>query len=397
MTGPLYGLKILEVGNLIAGPFCGMLLADMGADVIKVERPGAGDMTRGMPPFVNGESASFAALNRNKRSMVVDLKQCEGRNILLKLAETSAGFLENNRPGALKSLGLGAEHVRKVNPNIVYTSVSGFGQTGPKSRRSGVNLTMEAFSGALYVTGDPDGMPMRPGIQTADMFGALFATYAMLSGLIGSLNNKGGRTVDVALAEASIAVAAWETAGFLATGKVPKRLGHKHRTNAPYQLFETADGRHIAVTAARDGFFADFMNVLGLEHHLEDSRFSSYLARKQNENDLIALVAPIILTWKAEELEDAWASRGIPCSPVNNYDQVFSDPQIVARDMVVEVDHPVAGKQKSLRNPVLMDCDGPSISRPAPLLGEHTGQILVDLGYSQESIDDLARSGVVTL
>jgi CoA:oxalate CoA-transferase len=218
MGKPLAGLRILEVGNLIAGPFCGMLLADMGADVIKVERPKAGDLTRGMPPFVNGSSASFSALNRNKRSIVLDLKKPEARDIVLRLAKKSDGLLENNRPGAMEALGLGAEDLRAVNPDIVYTSVSGFGQTGPKRTRAGVNLTMEAFSGALFVTGDPDDTPMRPGIQTADMFGALFATYAMLAGLVSAARKQGGRINDVALAEASIAVAAWETAAYLTTG-----------------------------------------------------------------------------------------------------------------------------------------------------------------------------------
>ncbi|NND49724.1 MAG: CoA transferase [Rhizobiales bacterium] len=397
MAKPLAGLRILEVGNLIAGPFCGMLLADMGADLIKVERPKAGDYTRGMPPFINGESASFAALNRNKRSIVIDLKQSQGRDILLALAAKSDGLLENNRPGAMEALGLGAEAIRAVNPDLVYTSVSGFGQTGPKHRRAGVNLTMEAFSGALHVTGDPDDMPMRPGLQTADMFGALFATYAMLSGLISALRHQGGRTVDVALAEASIAVAAWETAGYLATGEVPQRLGHKHRTNAPYRLFATADDRHIAVTAARQNFFEEFMRVLGLEDHLTDPRFSTYLARKENEDALIDLVSPVIATWNADELEEAWAARGIPCSPVNDYAQVFADPQIVDRGMVVEVDHPRAGRQKALRNPVVMDRDGPDVARPAPLLGQHSAEILGELGFDQARIGKLAANGTVIL
>ena len=397
MAKPLDGIRVLEVGNLIAGPFCGMLLGDMGADVIKIERPQAGDMTRGMLPFVNGESASFAALNRNKRSIVLDLKKPEARDIVLQLAAKSDVFIENNRPGALDALGLGAAAVRAVNPTIVYTSVSGFGQSGPKKRRSGVNLTMEAFSGALFVTGDPEDMPMRPGLQTADMFGALFATYAVLSGLVSASRNQEGRSADVALAEASIAVAAWETAGFLATGEVPQRLGHKHRLNAPYQLFPTADGRYIAVTAARDEFFKHFMTVLGLEGHLADPRFSSYVARKKNEAALIDLVTPVILTWQAEELEAKWSAAGIPCSPVNDYEQVFNDPQIRARGMLVDVDHPRMGRQKAVRNPVLMDHDGPSITRPAPLLGEHTAEILRELGFDQVRIDALAGAGAVML
>ena len=208
MSQPLEGIRVLELGNFIAGPFCGMLLGDMGADVIKIERPARGDQTRAMPPLVNGESASFAALNRNKRSLVLDLKQPEARDIVLELAKKSDVFLENNRPGVLDKLGLGAAQVRAVNPDIVYTSASGFGQSGPYRKRAGVNLIVEAFSGALSVTGLPTDMPMRTGIQAADIFGAMFSTYATLCGLIGKLSGKGGRTADVSLVEASISAAA---------------------------------------------------------------------------------------------------------------------------------------------------------------------------------------------
>ncbi len=397
MAKPLAGIRVLEVGNLIAGPFCGMLLADMGADVIKIERPKAGDMTRGMLPFINGESASFAALNRNKRSIVLDLKQPAARQVVLDLVMKSDVFLENNRPGAMDGLGLGEKALRQLNPKLVYTSVSGYGQSGPKKRRSGVNLTMEAFSGALFVTGDPEDMPMRPGLQTADMFGALFATYAVLSGLLGAARHQEGNSCDVSLAEASIAVAAWETAGFLATGEVPQRLGHKHRLNSPYQLFLTADGRYIAVTAARDEFFKSFMTVLGLVSYLQDERFTSYIARKKNEEALIELVSPVIAKWKASELEAQWAACGIPCSTVNDYQQVFSDPHIIERAMLVDVEHPVMGPQKAVRNPVLLSHDSPSIVRSAPLLGEHTAEVLRELGYDENKIKDLVNSGAILL
>jgi CoA:oxalate CoA-transferase len=397
LSQSLDGIKVIELGNFIAGPFCGMLLGDMGADVIKVERPPRGDQTRAMPPVVNGESASFAALNRNKRSLVLDLKQEKARDILLALAAKSDVFLENNRPGALEGIGLGPEQVRAVNPNIVYVSASGFGQTGPYRRRAGVNLIVEAFSGALSVTGSPDDMPMRPGLQTADIFGAMFATYAVLNGLISVMKGKGGRIADVSLVESSISAAAWETAYYLATGDVPVRLGHQHRLNAPYQLFETSDGHHIAIGTPNDELFKRFMTVIGLESALSDPRFASYVLRKQNETGLLEVVTPAIRTRSAGELEALLMKAGVPCSLVNNYREVFDDPHVKARNVLQEVDHPKMGKTRAVRNPVLFDQGGPSIRRPAPLIGEHSAEILRELGHSDTSIAELAKAGAVTL
>jgi CoA:oxalate CoA-transferase len=393
MPKPLAGIRVIELANFIAGPLAGTLLADMGADVIKVEPPG-GDMSRATPPIRNNESVSFVALNRNKRSLVLDLKRPEAIEILRKLAGKSDVFLEAYRPGALDKLGLGAADVKAINPRIVYTSVSGFGQSGPARRRSGVNLIIEAFSGVLSVTGEPGQMPMRPGVQSADVFGALFATYATLAGLVGAARHGEGRIADVSLVETSIAAAAWEAAEYLETGSVPQPLGNKHRLSAPYQLFETRDGRYLAIGTPNDQLFGKLMQVLGLEAHIGDSRFVSYSSRKRNEDALLPLVEPAVRRRESSELEQALQVAGVPCARVNNFKEVFEHPQIVARGVVREIEHPRLGKMRATRNPVLLDHDGPAIDRHAPMLGEHSEEVLAELGYSPAATRELIASGV---
>jgi crotonobetainyl-CoA:carnitine CoA-transferase CaiB-like acyl-CoA transferase len=393
MPKPLAGIRIIELANFIAGPFAGTLLADMGADVIKIEPP-QGDMSRATPPIRAGESVSFVALNRNKRSLVLDLKRPEAIAIMQDLVRKADVVLEAYRPGALDKLGLGATQVKAINPRIVYTSVSGFGQTGPDRRRAGVNLIIEAFSGALSVTGEPGQMPMRPGLQTADVFGALFATYATLAALVGTARHGEGRTADVSLVEASIAAAAWEAAEYLETGKVPQPMGNRHRLTAPYQLFETCDQRYLAFGTPNDALFAKLMQVLGLEAHLTDPRFASYSKRKANEDTLIPIVEPAVRTRTAADLEAALMAVGVPCACVNNFEDVFAHPQIVARNVMQEVDHPRLGRMRTTRNPVLFDHDGPTIERHAPMLGEHSAEVLAELGYSPARIAALVASGV---
>jgi crotonobetainyl-CoA:carnitine CoA-transferase CaiB-like acyl-CoA transferase len=396
MAKPLAGIRVIEMANFIAGPLCGTLLGDMGADVVKIE-PLNGEMGRQTPPIRNGESVSFAALNRNKRSLALDLKRPEACEVILKLAAKSDVLLEANRPGAMDKLGLGAEHVKAVNPRIVYTAVSGFGQTGPDRRRAGVNLIIEAFSGVLSVTGEPGKMPFRPGVQTADVFGALFATYATLSGLLGAARHGEGRIADVSLVEASIATAAWEAAEYLETGQVPQPLGNRHRLTAPYQLFETKDNRFVAIGTPNDMLFGKFMNILGLGAEAMDRRFATYAERKRNEDDLIPIVEAAIKTWQSDELEKALMAVGVPCGRLNNFKETFEHPQLVARKMVEDVEHPRLGKMRVARNPILFDHDGPEIARPCPMLGEHSEEILRELGYSPAAIQELVAAKVTKL
>jgi len=271
---PLDGIRVLEITNVMSGPFAGMLLADMGADVIKVEAL-KGDMCRAFPPLVNGESVSFSSLNRNKRSLSVDLKNPKGLAIVKALAEKADVLLENNRPGALEKLGLGAEQLKKINPKLVYVSISGFGQTGPARRRGGINVIAEAASGVMSMYGEPGKMPMRPAIQTADLFAAMYGAYAALAGLVGAARLGQGRIADVCLTEAVLAAATWEASRYLVTGEVPQRVGHRHRLNAPNQLFATRDGRYIAIGSPNDPLFIKMLEILDLHDYIDDPRFAT--------------------------------------------------------------------------------------------------------------------------
>ena len=373
-----------------------MLLGDMGADVIKIEPLRFGDMIRNTQPHLQGESANYIAINRNKRSIAIDLKQPTGRDIVLKLAEISDLVLENFRPGVMDQLGLGIEHIRKVNPEIVYVSVSGFGQTGPLRNRAAVNLVIEAASGSLSVTGEPDDIPMRPGVQTGDMFGAMFATYAALAGLMGKVRYGEGRQIDVSLVEASIAAAVWETSEYLATGNVPQALGHKHRLTAPYQVFRTNDGL-VVIGCPNDQLFQKIMNVLGLREAAKDARFAGYSLRKANEQALIDVIEPAIAKRQVTELVQALSAFGVPCSKVNSYKDVFDNEQSKARQIEIEGVHQRAGPVRMVRNAVLFDKDGPAIDRMAPLLGEQTVEILSEYGYAPDAIRKLIDDKVVDI
>lgn len=395
VSRPLDGVRVLEFGNLIAGPYCGMLLGDMGADLIKIEAPSHGDMSRVAEPKVAGESLPFVSLNRNKRSIVIDLKLDEGVAIVERLAKEADVVLENFRPGVMDGLGLGAERLRSLNSKLVYVAVSGFGQTGPHRHRAAVNLIIEAFAGTLSVTGEPGQVPTRPGIQTGDIIGALFATYAVLSGLVGRFKHGEGRTADLSLVEASLAAAAWETADYLQTGRIPQPLGARHRFTAPYQLFEAMGGRHIAIGAPSDAMFEKIMTVLGHPEFCQDPHFSTYNTRKKNEDAIVDIVGDLVRSWDADRLEEALVAAGVPCSKVNNYGEALHSTQLTERSIIQEIHHPKIGAMNVVRNPVLFTQGGPAVSRPAPVLGQHSCEILVELGYTNAQIQALRDRGVV--
>jgi crotonobetainyl-CoA:carnitine CoA-transferase CaiB-like acyl-CoA transferase len=395
-TQPLRGLRVIEFGNFIAGPFAGMLLADMGADVIKVEPTRRGDMARATPPFIEGESASFMSLNRNKRSIALDLKTPSGAEAAIRLIESADAVIENFRPGVMEALGLGADAMRARRPSLVYASVSGFGQTGAAREKAAVNLIIEAASGTLSVTGEPGQMPVRPGIQTGDMLGALFATYAVLSGLLGAARHGEGRHADVSLIEASVAAAAFETADYLATGEVPQPLGNRHRLTAPYQLFAAKHGRYMAIGTPNDLLFAGLCSVLKLDDLTTDPRFARYADRKKNEDALIPLVEQAVRQFDSGELLAQLEARGIPCSLVRNYEETLRGEEGVARKLVAVAPHARLGSYETVRNPILMDHGSPQIHRGAPVHGEHTEELLADIGYGANEIRDFLDAGAAT-
>ena len=393
MITPLEGIRVIEFGNFIAGPFCGMLLADMGAEVIKIE-PLSGDLARAIPPIIDGKSAAFITLNRNKKSLALDLKSNRGKTLALEILKSANVIIENNRPGAMQRLGLGAEEVKKINNKIVYTSVSGFGQTGELKNRAGINLIIEALSGTLSVMGEKGEMPPRPGLQTADILGAMFATYSTLAGLIGQIKQNQGLHADVSLIEASIASAVWETTEFLSSGIVPEQLGHSHRASAPYQLFETNDKRYIAIGAPSDAHFKRLMDILDLSDLVENPKFMSYSSRKENENDLVPVVANKIRDWDSSNLEIKMTEAGIPCGCVRNYEEALNNPHSIERQLVTEISDGQGAKIKTIRNPVLINSKPINIDNLAPELGEHSFEILNEVGIDENVFGKLVSNGV---
>ncbi|MFQ5830681.1 MAG: CaiB/BaiF CoA transferase family protein, partial [Candidatus Methylomirabilia bacterium] len=344
-------------------------------------------------PFVKGQSAPFMTFNRNKRSLTLNLKSPGGQEIALKLADRADVFLENMKPGTASRLGLGYEAVSQRNPRIIYCSISGFGQTGPLRERGGFDLIAQGMSGLMSVNGEEDGQPLRVPPPIGDIGAGMFATIGILAALAARAQTGRGQWVDTSLLEAPIAFAVYEAATYLATGEVPPRLGPAHRTSAPYQAFRTKDG-WITVGVATQHFWLRFCRLLGQEPLATDPRFATNADRVSRRKELVTLLQELLERESSAYWLDRLEAEGIPAGPINTYDQVFADPQVLSRQMVAEVEHPAARLTRTLGIPIKLSDTAGAIRRPAPLLGQHATEVLGELGYSPAEQERLRASGV---
>ena len=393
MTRSLSGIRVLDLTQVMAGPFSAMLLADLGADVIKVEPPG-GDSTRQMPGAVGTDTPAFNAVNRGKRSIVINLKTIEGREALHRLVGPTDILVENYRPGVMESLGFGYDALAKEHPRLIYASISGYGQTGPARQKGGFDLIAQGVSGIMSVTGDPDGPPVKAGVPLTDLGAGLFSVVGILAALEARHRTGLGQRIDTSLVDAGVALSVWEAAEYFAGAGVPVALGSAHRMNAPYQAFRCADG-YITIGGANERIFRRLCEVLGHPEWPSMPDFADNASRVRHREDLAARIEAITARQPRTHWLSLFEAHDIPCGPINDYAQVFADAQVRAREMVVEVEHPRLGRVRSLGSPIKMSATPANPARRAPLLGEHTNEILTEMGMSEEEIARLRASGAI--
>lgn len=385
---------MLDLTQIMAGPFCTMLLADLGAEVIKIENPRGGDDSRRMaPPFYYGESAAFIAMNRNKYGIAVDIRTAPGKEVLWRLIEKADVLVENFRPGTLTRLGFGFEEVHARYPGLVYCSISGFGQTGPYRERGGFDLVAQAMSGVLSVTGSPEE-PAKVGVPISDLNAGLYASHAILAALFARARTGEGQYIDTSLFEAALAYTLWESNEYWAAGTVPRRLGTAHRLSAPYQVFATANG-WIALGAANQRNWEHLVRALDRADLLDNPHFATNAERMANLEELVEILTEALSARTTEEWVRVFDEAGVSCGPVLTLDEVYQHPQVKARHMDLEVQHPVAGRIHTIGFPVKYSNTPGQIYRPAPVLGQHTFATLETFGYSAEQCHQLEAEGVI--
>ncbi len=394
MASALENIKVIDLTRTLAGPFCTMLLGDMGADVTKIEEPERGDETRGWTPFWNDVSTQFLSFNRNKRSLSINLKEKEGVDIVLSLAAKADVMVESFRAGALERMGLGYEAVSRLNPGIVYCSVSGYGRTGPMAEMPGYDLIIQAYSGLMHLTGEPDGLPLRVGFSLVDLFTGMMTYGSILTALRHRDNTGEGQWIDSSLLDGQVAAMSYHATGYLASGREPHRMGSGHPSIVPYQSFPSTDGFFI-LGCANQGLWERMCHAIGRPEFLDDPRFASNTTRVEHRAECVELLAEIFRTESTAYWVKLITGAGVPCGPINRVSQVVNDPQVLARDMVIDMPHPEVPDLRVPGPPLKLTGSPPTVRRHPPLLGQHNEEILTDEGYSPEQISGLLEKGVI--
>jgi len=395
MKQALSGVRVLDFTQVMAGPFCAMLLGDLGAEVVKVEPPG-GDTTRRMGNRQGMESTGFWAVNRNKRGIVLNLKDPRGQEIVRSLVTRTDILVENYRPGVLDAFGLGDKDLREINPHLIYASISGFGSTGPYAHKGGFDLVAQGMSGIMSITGEVGMPPVKCGIPVTDLGAGLFALQAILAAYIHRLHTGEGQYIDTSLFEAGVALSVWESTQYFSTGEIPEPMGSAHRMSAPYQAIRCADG-YLTLGAANQRTWERFAHAIGLPELIDRPEYVDDRRRVQNHHQLAQEIEVVTATKPRSYWLKVLEEVGVPCGPILNYAEVFADPQVQARGMVQEMDHPVGGRIRVLGPAAKLSETPARLSRPAPLYGEHSAEILREAGYVETDIQQLAEAGVVIL
>jgi len=395
MALPLEGVKVLDLTNVMAGPYCAMVLGDMGAEVIKVEAFPEGDASRRFDPQVNGESYCFAVLNRNKKSLALDMKDPRGKEIVMKLAAQAEIVIENFRPGVVKKLGIDYESFKAVNPGIIYASMSGFGQTGPYGKKGGFDIIAQGMSGIMMMTGYPGGRPAKVGIAMNDIASGVTALYGILGAYIAKLRHGTGQYLETSLLEAGLAWSIWEFGAFFGGGEIPTATGTRHRRAAPYQAYRSKDG-YVTVGAGSEKLWKNFCTlVVDKPQWLADPRFATLPMRLKNLDELEREIEAVLTTQTTAHWVEKLDAAQVPAGPVYGFDQIMNDPHIKARKMVVDIDHPKIGPMKTLGLPIKSTGDLTAIRAPAPWLGQHSQEVLRGIGYGAGDIAALFDDSVI--
>jgi formyl-CoA transferase/CoA:oxalate CoA-transferase len=395
VPGPLNGITVLDFTRVLSGPYCTMILADLGARVIKIEHPVRGDDTRHWgPPFIGKESAYFLSINRNKESLTLDFKQPEGQKILAALLERTDVVVENFRPGTLDPIGLDATTLRARYPRVVYCSISGYGHTGPRREEAGYDAVIQAEGGLMSITGDADGPSYRLGVAISDIVAGMFAAHGVLAALLAREKTGEGQVVDIGMLDGAAALLTYQAGSYFATGETPKRLGNRHPTIVPYEVFDASDGA-VVIAVGNDALWKTFCNVAGLHDVVADDRFVNNSARLQNYDALKTILKRVFASRTRDEWLQMLREAGVPCGSVRDVAEVLTDPQVKARAMVAELHHSTVGPINVIGSPIKLSATPPSIRTPPPTLGQHRESILSELGYDQQSIVALETAGVI--